>query len=142
MAARSFIPPKGENPMQRIRLEKHLLEKAYNFLEVKISDGALSVKGTCQPSEFSVKYEYKVKFTPGSNPKVYPMIPKIAYNDEIHMYAQDNTLCLYYPHDYSFTDRSHLFNTIIPWTHEWYLYYELYLLKGKWLHPYVDHRKI
>lgn len=128
--------------MQVLQLEKHLLEKSYDFLSVNISGGILYAKGSCQPTEYSATYQYKLKFTPGIRPKVYTIEPQIAYHTDIHMYSSDNSLCLYYPNDYSFTTSSHLYNTIIPWAHEWYLYYELYLLKGKWLHPFVDHKKI
>ncbi|WP_179413717.1 hypothetical protein HDF19_13315 [Mucilaginibacter sp. E4BP6] len=143
MAAKNyFMPKKGINPIKVLYQERHLLEKAYDFLTITIQENTLFVKGYCQPSEYSQIYEYELRFSPGMKPKVFTKKPKIEYHDDIHMYSSDNSLCLYYPKDFSFTDRLHLFNTIIPWTHEWYLYYELYLLKGKWLHPYVDHKKI
>jgi hypothetical protein len=128
--------------MRRLLLEKHLLEAAYGFLTVKIVGCTLYATGWCRPSEYSIRYEYKLTFKIDSRPKVITLQPQITYNDDIHLYSSDNSLCLYYPRDFSFTSDSHLFNTIIPWTHEWYLYYELFLLKGKWLHPYVDHKKI
>jgi len=137
-----YIPYRGVNPVKRLYDEKHLLEKAYDFLNVVIRGNTLFAKGYCQPSEHSTVYEYKLMFTPGIRPMVFTTQPQIAYNNDIHMYSRDGSLCLFYPKDQSFTHLSHLFNTIIPWTHEWYLYYELYLLKGKWLHPYVDHRRI
>jgi hypothetical protein len=137
-----YIPYKGVNPVKRLYEEKFLLEKAYDFLNVLIRGNTLFVTGYYQPSEYSIVYEYKLKFTPGIRPQVFSTQPQIAYNDDIHMYSRDGSLCLFYPKDYSFTHLSYLFNTIIPWIHEWYLYYELYLLKGKWLHPYVGHRRI
>jgi hypothetical protein len=137
-----YIPFKGVNPVKVLYEEKHLLERAYDFLKINVRGNTLYATGYCQPSEYSINYEYKLRFTTGMKPKVFTVQPQIAYHDDIHMYSSDNSLCLYYPKDYSFTSASHLFNTIIPWTHEWYLYYELYLLKGKWLHPYVDHKKI
>lgn len=102
----------------------------------------LLVHGFCQPSEFSVTYSYKVKLVPGKHPKVYVTDPVIVYDEEIHMYSDDNRLCLYYPKDFSWTSESRLFNTIIPWTHEWFVFYELYQITGKWQHPFVDHRRI
>lgn len=123
-------------------LEKHLLEKHYDFLEVKISGGVLYAYGSCQPDEFSPVYHYKLKYIPGKPPKVYPIDPVIPYSPDIHLYAEDNRLCLYFPNDESWTDQTRLYNAIIPWTHEWFLFYELYLLTGKWLHPYVEHRRI
>ena len=142
MRTNRYIPYRGVSPAQVLYVEKRLLEKEFDFLSVKVSGSTLYAKGFCQPSAYSITYEYKLKFSPGGRPKVYPVQPQIVYNDNIHMYSKDNSLCLYYPKDYSFTSCSHLFNTIIPWTHEWFLYYELYVLKGQWLHPYVDHKKI
>jgi hypothetical protein len=142
VAKQYYIPFKGVNPVKVLYEEKHLLEKAYDFLKVAIRGNMLYATGYCQPSEYSAVYEYKLRFSPGMKPKVFAIQPQIAYHDDIHMYSSDNSLCLYYPKDYSFTNLSHLFNTIVPWTHEWFLYYELYLLKGKWFHPYVDHKKI
>jgi len=137
-----YIPYKGENPVKKLNVEKHLLEKAYDFLNVDIRGNTLLATGKCQPSEYSIVYEYKLRYTPGLRPQVYTIQPQIQYNNDIHMYSKDGSLCLFYPKDRSFTHLSNLFNTIIPWTHEWFLYYELYQIKGKWLHPYVDHRRI
>lgn len=97
--------------------------------------------GRCQPSEHSAIYEYKISYIPGRPPKVFVISPKIAYDDNIHMY-RDGSLCLYYPKDYSWTATSNIYNTIIPWTHEWFIFYELYLLTGEWKHPFVDHKRI
>jgi hypothetical protein len=141
-AYKKYMPIHGINPMKRVYEERYLLEKAYDFLSVKIKGTTLWATGACQPSDHSIRYEYKLRYTPGESPKVFTIDPQIAYHDDIHMYSRDNSLCLYYPRDYSFTSSSHLYNTIIPWAHEWFLYYELYLLKGKWLHPFVSHQKI
>lgn len=122
-------------------IEKHLLEKNYSFLKVHINNDTLTCRGFCQPSEYSIRYEYRVNYTPGWAPKVYVISPQIKYSTEIHMYS-DGRLCLYYPDDYSWTSSSHLFETIIPWTHEWFLFYELYTLTGDWKHPFVDHKHI
>jgi hypothetical protein len=81
-----------------------------------------------------------VKLTAGERPKVYAINPKIPYNEDIHMYEDDNRLCLYYPKDFRWTEKVHLYNTIIPWTHEWFLFYELYKIYGKWMHPEVNHK--
>jgi len=127
------------NNVIRINWEKHLLQKHYAFLEIKTNGNTLFCKGYCQPSDYSIQYVYKLIYNPNQSPAVYTVNPKIPYNEEIHMYPQDNRLCLYYPKDYSWTSASHLYNTIIPWTHEWFLYYELFQICGKWMHPSVSH---
>ncbi len=99
----------------------------------------ITCMGKFQPSEHSTTYTYKVRLTIGKKPKVYSVLPKIKYHEDIHMYKHDNSLCLFYPGDLSWTTSSHLYNTIIPWTHEWYLFYELYQIYGVWMHPSVSH---
>jgi hypothetical protein len=135
----SYIPKQYFNPMITLGWEKQLLKKHYEFLKVRIDGSALICVGTVTPSQYSATYTYKVKFIPGKKPKVYSIEPKIEYHQDIHLYPHDNSLCLYYPADFSWTSTSHLYNTIIPWTHEWYLFYELYQIYGVWMHPEVSH---
>jgi hypothetical protein len=140
MAGSHFIPRSNMNDTLRLNWEKQLLIKNYNFLEVKLIGNVLHCKGVCNPSEHSIDYKYKVVYTPSQSPSVYSVEPKIAYNGKIHMYPQDSSLCLHYPKDFSWTSTSHLYDTIIPWTHEWFLFYELFKIRGKWLHPEVLHK--
>lgn len=134
---RSFIPQRQLNPAVIVGWEKHLLKKHYKFMSVTADSRGLICIGQCTPSEFSVTYTYKVKFTVGDKPRVYAINPKIPYHEDIHMYKDDNRLCLYYPKDFSWTTKSHLYDSIIPWTHEWFVFYELYQLYGRWMHPEV-----
>ena len=142
MAGKLFIPKHRLNHAHLLRVEASLLKKHYDFLTTRIINGVLYVFGFCKPTELSVTYHYKIKYDPAKYPKVYAVDPEILYNEEIHMYSDDNRLCLYYPRDNSWNERSRLFDTIIPWTHKWFLFYELYLITGKWKHPFVDHRKL
>jgi hypothetical protein len=141
MAGSNFIPTGGHNTAWILGMEKNLLIKHYDFLNVSTDGKHLRCIGRYKPSEISIEYTYKLKFTPGFRPNVYVSDPIIEYNDDIHMYPIDNSLCLYHPDDFSWTRSSHLYNTIIPWTHEWFLFYELYQIYGTWLHPAVLHNK-
>ncbi len=141
MANRRYIPNTAPNKGKRIAIEKYLLEKHFSFIKAKLNGQVLECNGRCQPSEHSPVYTYKVTYTPDRPPKVTVVSPKIAYDENMHMYS-DGSLCLYYPKDYSWTSTSHLYDTIIPWTHEWFIFYELYLLTGEWKHPFVDHKRI
>ncbi len=140
MAHNSFIPKHHFNPALLIGLEKHLLQKHYSFLKVRSNGRKLTCVGQSKPSEFSITYTYKVKYAIGEKPKVYSVYPAIAYHEDIHMYLHDNSLCLFYPKDFSWTSTSHLYDTIIPWTHEWFLFYELYLIYGVWMYPSISHK--
>jgi hypothetical protein len=141
MVVSRFIPATTPNRGRQVAVEKHLLEKHYSFLTVRIQGERLECSGWCQPSEHSPVYHYKLIYTPGRPPKVFVVSPRIAYDENIHMYS-DGSLCLYYPKDFSWTSSSNLYNTFIPWTHEWFIFYELYLLTGEWKHPFNDHKTI
>lgn len=141
MENKKYIPKTIPNKGRRIALERHLLEKHFPFVKVKLNREVLECSGRCQPSEHSLVYTYKITYSPGRPPKVTVVSPLITYDESIHMYS-DGSLCLYYPKDYSWTATSHLYDTIVPWTHEWFLFYELYQLTGEWKHPFVEHKKI
>lgn len=129
------------NPIVIVNIEKKLIQKHYDFLDCKIINGILYCYGKYQPTEESITYSYRVKYAPSTKPKVMITNPVIAYNDDIHMYPQDNSLCLYHKTDLVWNSSHHLYDTIIPWTHEWFVFYELYQFTGKWLHPEVQHKK-
>lgn len=142
MVVRRYIPLRGIRKHLLILLEKQLLNRHFPFLRFKIEFGKLLCYGFFQPTPYSPVYHYRLEWEPGTAPKVFPVNPQIAYDDDIHMYAE-GCLCLYYPKEFVYdVDKSHLHETIIPWTHEWFVFYELYLIKGRWLHPYVDHKRI
>lgn len=129
------------NPIVIVNVEKKLIEKHYDFLDCKINKGILYCYGYYKPTEESITYSYRIKYAPLSKPKVTVTNPIISHNDDIHMY-DDTSLCLYYPKDMTWDCTSHhLYETIIPWTHEWFVFYELYQFTGKWLHPEVLHKK-
>ena len=119
--------------------EKSLLVKHYDFIKCSIRDNTLICKGFYQPIEDGVIYKYEIKYKPDKTPKVTVVEPKIIYNEDIHMYPSNCALWLYHRTDLVWSIRSHLFDTIIPWTHEWFVFYELYKITGKWEHPFVQH---
>jgi hypothetical protein len=59
------------------------------------------------------------------------MEPKLQNCHAIHMYS-DGSLCLYDWREQSWQNKWHLHETIIPWTAEWLVFYELFLLTGVW----------
>jgi hypothetical protein len=48
-------------------------------------------------------------------------------------------LCLFDPRERSWSNRDNLHETIIPWTAEWLVYYELFLISGVWHGPEAPH---
>lgn len=124
--------------------EKKLIEANYNFLRCRMVNGKLICIGTTKPTAYSKEYKFKLIYDGVSTPEVFVVSPQIDYNDEIHMFPKNNSLCLFHSKtdDFVWDFRKHnLFDTIIPWTLEWFVYYELYLITGKWEHPFIEHRK-
>lgn len=51
----------------------------------------------------------------------------------------DGRLCLYDYREQPWRDGDNIHEKIIPWTAEWLVFYELYLIRGKWLGPEAVH---
>lgn len=125
--------------------EKKLLESNYDFLKCTINKNMLVCKGIVRPTKHSIEYSIKIEYDGINSPKVYVVEPEIEFNDNIHMYPDKKNLCLYHPETDNFhwtPKKHHIFDTIIPWALEWLVYYELYLISGKWEHPFKPHRQI
>ncbi len=121
--------------------EKKLIENNFDFLNCTIKGDNLVCDGGCKPTPHSNEYKFQIIYNGKSSPKVNVIGPNIIYNDDIHMFPSDNSLCLYHSSDMVWDYRKHhLFDTIIPWTIEWFVFYELYLISGKWEHPFVPHQ--
>jgi hypothetical protein len=125
-----------------IQREAHLIKEHYSFIECKSLNGGLYCYGIYQPTPESDIYHYRIKYIPASRPVVTITNPHVLFNDDIHMYPSDNSLCLYHSTDLVWDVTCHLYDTIVPWTHEWFVFYELYLFTGKWIHPYVPHKVV
>lgn len=138
---RKFQKKNIVNPMSVIGREKSLILKNYSMIECKIINGILYCYGTCQPSENSIVYSYRIKYDAEKSPRIYVTSPEIEYHDDIHMYPKDNCLCLYHKTDLIWSNEYHLFDTIIPWTYEWFVFYEIYQITGKWEHPFEPHNR-
>lgn len=139
MAVKFFSAPKFK-VFGKFSIEKTLIERNFQFINCTYTDKQLVCYGECQPT--NVKYKYKIVYDGFHNPAVTVTAPIIVYDDDIHMYCDGNRLCLHYPDDKSWTSSHRLYNTIIPWIHEWFPLYELYQITGKWEHDFVPHRLI
>lgn len=140
-AKKKFQKTNKITPISILAKEKALIGQNYSMIECKIMNNTLYCYGTCQPTENSITYNYRIKYDAVKSPKIYVTNPEIDYHDDIHMYPKDNCLCLYHKTDLVWDTEYHLFDTIIPWTHEWFLFYEIYQITGEWEHPFVKHKK-
>jgi hypothetical protein len=138
MAKNKYIPKSGQSPYRLFSSQKRLIEKHYNCFKCKASRNGLECIGSIKPDIDSVDYDVKIIYKYGKSPKVYILNPKIKISTKIHMYPE-GYLCLYYPIEDPWRDYKNIHDTIIPWTAEWLVYYELYLVMGLWLGPEQTH---
>lgn len=120
--------------------EKKMLETNYDFLNCKLTirNSKQLLVAFGHYNQTGVNYSYKVVYDGFSPPKVWILAPNLV-SDPPHVYS-DKSLCLYYPKEQPWKyGRSNLFSHIIPWTHEWILYYEIWKITGVWEHPEIDH---
>lgn len=127
----------------KIKREVGYINDNFDLIECKTKGKKLICVGKYKPSSTSGEYEFRIEYDIFNAPKVFVISPLIEYNDDIHMFPSDNSLCLYHKSDLINEIWSHkkynLFDTIIPWTLEWFVFYELYKITGKWEHPFVPH---
>lgn len=124
--------------------EKMCLEAHYDFLDcnVKPVKGKLCIVVVGTYSQTGVDYTYEIIYDGYHDPQVRILSPSLIKNPP-HIYPKEKTLCLYYPADTPWSNKTcSLYSHIIPWVHEWILYYEIYLITGIWEHPEVKHGPI
>lgn len=102
----------------------------------------LAWKGKLRPSPLSIEYLIELNYEMGKMPKVFILYPLIDFRKKKipHTYS-DNSLCLYYPLDKEWNPEKLLAKTIIPWTCEWLMHYEIWLITGRWNGGGIDHEK-
>ena len=96
------------------------------------------------PSPYSNTYQVRLIYKRDKGVKFYVVEPKLQVieNDSLlpHVYSTpDQRLCLYYPGVGQWDATKLYVDTIIPWAAEWLLFYELWLITGKWLGGGVGH---
>jgi len=120
-------------------LQKLNIERTYPCFSCKARTDRLECVGRINPDpDDDEGASYKIKIVYRRVPKVWVISPKIDYNADIHMY-RDGSLCLYYPEDFRWSDKSNIHDTILPWTAEWLVFYERYLNSGNWEGPEAPH---
>lgn len=89
---------------------------------------------TLKPSSLSDEYKVRLLYSLERSPKVFVGNPELLKrNDERipHRYA-DGSLCLYLPAAREWDSSMYLADTIVPWTAEWLIHYELWHATGEW----------
>lgn len=109
-----------------------LVKRRFPGFDCRIKGRKLVCRGKLKPTEHSEAYRIEVSYTPWGTPDVRILSPHIEPKRELHFYDTGN-LCLYDWREQPWQDKWHLADTVIPWTAEWLLYYEIYVLTGKWI---------
>ena len=95
--------------------------------------GELSCTVRLQPSPASRIYTVRLLYRHARPPRVSVLNPALELHPGAealpHVYSGDE-LCLYYPGEW--THDMLLAATVLPWTAEWLLHYELWLITGYW----------
>jgi hypothetical protein len=117
-------------------MQKHLVEKHFPCFRCSLRQNVLECVGEIVPSEHCARYKIGVRYRRGGIPEVHIRHPEIT--QKVHMYG-DGRLCLYDYREQPWRDGDNIHERIIPWTAEWLVFYELYLICGKWLGPEAAH---
>ena len=99
---------------------------------VWIKRNRLRWTGRLRPTSASEQYLVAVSYDGRRRPTVTVLSPrlKIPDGESLPHTFDGEQLCLHYPGQWRAT--SQLASTVIPWTSEWLLHYELGLASGKW----------
>lgn len=115
-----------------------MMRKHFPCFNCSVMGRVLTCVGEITPSEGCDTYKVKICLPVGMTPRVKVLNPKIEYDRRIHMYACGH-LCLYKPKDQPWMETDYVHEKILPWTAEWLVYYELFLITGEWLGPEASH---
>jgi hypothetical protein len=122
-------------PTRAVNLIKQMLAitTVMPSAECRVKHGELACTLTIRPSPASCAYAVQLTYPHGVRPRVQVTDPPLEMHPEAaalpHVYPCD-TLCLYYPGEWSHDKL--LAYTVLPWTCEWLMHYELWLVTGEW----------
>ena len=125
----------ASTPTRAISLARQLvaIRSAIPDSRCKINRGQLDCAVPIQPSIGSETYSARIQYRHWKPPHVHVVEPTLALRPDAahlpHVYP-GNELCLYFPGEWQ--HNMLLATTIVPWTAEWLLHYEIWLTTGEW----------
>ena len=126
------IPANRSQERQHFLLESLRIVKYFPFMNCTIHRNQLLCRGSISPSEGCDTYDLNISYSMGGIPSVRITNPHIPPRAEYHMYKEGN-LCLYDWREMPWSANMKVHETIIPWTAEWLVFYELWCLTGTWI---------
>jgi hypothetical protein len=121
-------PTRAINPARQLTAIRAVLPAATGT----IRSGKLDCVMPIQPSPASQTYTVRLRYQNKRRPQITVSDPQLTRPDAPdlpHVYPGDE-LCLYYPGEWRHDML--LATTILPWTAEWLMHYELWLITGRW----------
>jgi len=120
-----------------INLTKQMLalQQAFPAASCAVHRNQLTWRAELSPTPMSTVYAVSLDYSLEVPPVVRVVTPELADRSDAevpHVYP-DGSLCLYYPKAREFTRDQLLVETIVPWTSEWLMHYELWQATGEWL---------
>ncbi len=99
----------------------------------KVHRGQLDCVVPIQPTPASETYSARIQYRHNDRPRVHIVEPELTLhpgNNRLPHVYPGNELCLYYRSEWQ--HHMLLATTILPWTAEWLLHYEIWLITGEW----------
>lgn len=100
---------------------------------IRVRANVLAAIAELQPNPLSRRYTVRINYRSGGVPEVHVVTPTLHLHPEAqalpHIYP-GNRLCLHLPGEWRPT--MFISHTTIPWTSEWLMYYEVWLVTGRW----------
>lgn len=123
--------------------QRIFIGRAFPSFTCEVSRNVLTCRAELIPSEGCAAYSVLINYSFRSLPHVRvskPSIPKELWSS-VHIFPHSGELCLFdcRPEGQPWQWTHNIHETIIPWTAEWLVYYELFLVVGKWLGPEATH---
>ncbi|AZI20603.1 hypothetical protein [Chryseobacterium taklimakanense] len=123
-------------------VQKALVEQYFDWLDVWIDTKEKSLKGEGKLKIGDKSYSIRLSFSPFfpfRYDRIFIEDKSIKYSNDIHLYGNDLSLCLYHPViDQPLLSRIPLFK-MIPWISEWIIFYEQWKKYGVWLGKEIKH---
>jgi hypothetical protein len=136
---RRRLPP----ARQAVTIDHQVTQMRRDFPACKYSrpNNVPTWRGSLQPTEISPVYTIKIVYRfagwRSKSPRVWVESPAIR-PDVPHRY-DDDSLCLYFPREGSWTPDKFISQTIVPWAALWLVFYEIWLDTDHWYGPEVPH---
>jgi len=122
-----------------LAVQELTLRKRFPESQSRIKRSELIWECDLQPSPLSAVYRVCLRYRLKGIPKVNVLTPQLQMREDDqppHMYSYaEQRLCLYLPEADEWDGSMLLAKTVIPWTCEWLLQYEVWLVTGEWRGP-------